>query len=398
MHDEAVSAAVAAANRLTARWARTCDGGGTVLSGLGVWPLLAAIADPADGDAREQLARATGFPADQGLDAARRLLGAVDQNPAVHTALGLWTAASLAVNGEWVARLPGVAHGVLDEQPARAQAALDAWVQKETGGLLHRMPVRIDTATLLLLASALTVRTDWEPRFQSRPGTGSGPWSDRRLTALHRPAAVEDLRVAVSADSGPVTLATVRGEDEVDVVLALGQPGARAGSVLEAAVRAGGPGTETGAEPADLDAPRPGPGLSVTEIQAHDPAPTARLQTVAFNVAGRHDLLAQADLFGLRAAADGATGHFPGISGAVPLCVQAAAQDATASFSAEGFVAAAVTAVSMVAASARPRVPPYTAKQLTATFDRPFGFVAVDRPTGLVLVCGWVDEPEDYPR
>ena len=99
--------------------------------------------------------------------------------------------------------------------------------------------------------------------------------------------------------------------------------------------------------------------------------------------------------FGLAAASDRSTGHFPGISSEVPLCVQAAAQDATASFSAEGFVAAAVTAMAMMAGAAMPRG---TAKQLTASFDRPFGFVAVDRSTGLVLICGWVEEPENYPR
>jgi len=41
-------------------------------------------------------------------------------------------------------------------------------------------------------------------------------------------------------------------------------------------------------------------------------------------------------------------------------------------------------------------MPQHTAKQLTASFDRPFGFVAAHRPTGLVLVCGWVDDPGDY--
>jgi hypothetical protein len=30
-------------------------------------------------------------------------------------------------------------------------------------------------------------------------------------------------------------------------------------------------------------------------------------------------------------------------------------------------------------------------------FDRPFGFAAVHRPTGLVLVAGWVAAPMDWP-
>ena len=392
--DKAISAAVSATNRLSASWAQTCDGGGTVLSGLGVWPLLAAIADPASEPARAELVRATGLPADEGLDAARDLLAAVDDNPAVHTALGLWTAASLPVNPDWVAHLPRVAHGVLDQVPARAQAALDAWVEKETDGLLRRMPVQIDAATLLVLASALTVRTQWEDRFQAMLWRVEGPWAGREIAGLHRPTAVADLSIAASED-GPITLATVHGRDEIDVVLALGAPDARPGTVLSTAVRACGPAAEAAAEAVDLDQAQPGPGLTVREIPSYSSAPTASLETVAFTVSGRHDLLARAELFGLGAAADCSSGHFPGISSEVPLCVQAAAQDATASFSAEGFVAAAVTAMAVMAGAA---MPSNTAKQLTASFDRPFGFVAVDRSTGLVLVCGWVDEPQDYPR
>lgn len=394
VRDEAISAAVSAANRLTARWAETCDPRGTVLSGLGVWPLLAAIADPASGAAREELARAIGLPAAEGPDAARRLLDAIGQNPAVHTALGLWTAASLPVDPQWVARLPRVAHGVLDQVPARAQAALDAWVEKETDGLLRRMPIQVDEQTLLVLASALTVRTEWEQRFEPLPLKVEGPWAGRDVSGLSRQTSVTDVSIATS-DDGPVTLATVHGRDEIDVVLALGAPQARPGSVLSAAVRASGQAGEAPAEPVDLDLAQPGPGLTVREIRAFSSEPTARLRTVAFTVSGRHDLLAHAELFGLAAASDRSTGHFPGISSAVPLCVQAAAQDATASFSAEGFVAAAVTAMAMMAGAA---MPSSTAKQLTASFDRPFGFVAVDRSTGLVLVCGWVDEPDDYPR
>jgi len=108
-----------------------------------------------------------------------------------------------------------------------------------------------------------------------------------------------------------------------------------------------------------------------------------------------HDLLENAELFGLTAAARrNEDGWFPEISEA-PLMVQAAAQDATATFSAEGFVAAAVTAVAMMAGSAGPSFE-HTVRHLTARFDRPFGFLAVHRPTGLVIACGWVADPEPY--
>lgn len=39
-------------------------------------------------------------------------------------------------------------------------------------------------------------------------------------------------------------------------------------------------------------------------------------------------------------------------------------------------------------------MPQGTVPMIVATFDRPFGFVAMHRPTGLVLLAGWVAEPE----
>lgn len=402
-HDD-VARAVTRANELTARWARTWEAGGgaTVLSGLGVWPLLAALAEGAGGAARDELAEAVGLAAETGLDSARDLLGVLARNPALHTALGLWTAASVPVNEQWAARLPAAAHGVLDADPARSQAALDAWAEKETDGLLHHMPIRVEQETLLVLASALTVRTQWEHSFDAAPAIGSGPWADRRsLAGLSRTMPLSDagIRVAVPDDDSPVTLATVSGQDGIDVVLALGEPDASPGAVLGTAVAACGPSPHSGLRiepigPADLDRTPSGPGLSVAEILSFNPQPVASLRTVAFTVEAHHDLLAHAELFGLRTASDCEAPRFPGIS-EVPLCVAQAAQDATASFSADGFVAAAVTAVAMTRAAA---MPGGSAKRLTASFDRPFGFVAVHRDTGLVLVCGWVTDPDDFPR
>ncbi|GGV14111.1 hypothetical protein GCM10010182_38300 [Actinomadura cremea] len=35
---------------------------------------------------------------------------------------------------------------------------------------------------------------------------------------------------------------------------------------------------------------------------------------------------------------------------------------------------------------------------LDVTFDRPFGFLARHRPTGLVLLAGWVADPDPWPE
>jgi serine protease inhibitor len=74
-----------------------------------------------------------------------------------------------------------------------------------------------------------------------------------------------------------------------------------------------------------------------------------------------------------------------------PLAVGAACQELTASFTAQGFVAAAVTRFEMRVGSAMQEE---WRDDLGIVFDRPFAFTARHRPTGLVLVAGWVTEPD----
>jgi serine protease inhibitor len=75
---------------------------------------------------------------------------------------------------------------------------------------------------------------------------------------------------------------------------------------------------------------------------------------------------------------------------AFPLAVQSATQVAMAGFSATGFKAAAVSSVAMMVGGGPP---PKKATSVTVGFDRPFGFLAVDRATGLVLFAGWIVQP-----
>lgn len=67
---------IRAVNGLTARWAGVSEDG-TVFSAAGVWPLLAHLANGAEGAARAELAEALGLPAGQARDAARELLTAM---------------------------------------------------------------------------------------------------------------------------------------------------------------------------------------------------------------------------------------------------------------------------------------------------------------------------------
>ncbi|MEU5735276.1 serpin family protein [Streptomyces antimycoticus] len=254
------------------------------------------------------------------------------------------------------------------------------------------MPVPLSPATQLVLAGALTVRTAWPQPF--RPGwlmPKSGPWRDRSLAGLTR--SVDDLdgvlRVVPDTPAGPLTLSGVAGGNGLDVHLVLGAEDAPGGEVLEAGIGAVA-GRYAGWPGSALPPGAAGPGVQVMEVESWDPTPRVTLTTPAFTVKARHDLLRRAELFGLRTAQDTARGHFPGISPAA-LALSSGEQSITASFSAEGFWAAAVTAFSMAPGSAPPR---RKVKLISVRYDRPFGFLAVHRATGLVLTAGWITEPE----
>jgi serine protease inhibitor len=118
--------------------------------------------------------------------------------------------------------------------------------------------------------------------------------------------------------------------------------------------------------------------------------PDLKLSLPSFSVEAEHDLLALRELFGLGAVTTdpGARGHFSAIS-PTPLAVGQAKQKVLARFFATGFEAAAVTAVGLM----RTSMPTQEARRLEVTLDRPFGFVAVLRESGLPIVAGWVETP-----
>lgn len=132
--------------------------------------------------------------------------------------------------------------------------------------------------------------------------------------------------------------------------------------------------------------------MTVERVTSTDRADRLEISTVAFDLASAHDLLDEADVFGLSTAQDLDRGHFPGVS-SMPLAVQSAAQEAAAEFTATGFKAAAVTAIGLVRASAVPSRRTYRVRRVTVSFDRPFGWIALDSESGLVIAFGWVQTP-----
>ncbi|MFF5227272.1 serpin family protein [Dactylosporangium sp. NPDC000521] len=346
---------VTAANVLTSRWAAASDGP-AVFSGAGVYPLLALLAGVASGPARDELLAVAPSP--------------LPLPPGF--AAGVWTRPDLPLTPGWD---PGTR---LSGDPAADQRRLDAWAAARTGGRITTLPVAVRGDTGLVLASALSVVTGWVQPFDDSTMTpAAGPWSGRPLPALFRKhIAADALEPLRRVDD--VTLLTVAGTEDIDVVLALGADAAAPGSVLSTAIDGRSRATPS----------TDGPGVTAQEVDAASPEPELVVSLPSFDVAAHHDLLALDRLFGLRTAAR--DGTFPGIS-PVDLVVSSARQQAVASFTALGFQAATVTALSMYPLAYL--VPTARRLRVTVTFDRPFGFLAVHRPTGLVLVAGWVTTP-----
>lgn len=392
---------VRAVNRLTQAWsaaqppAGAGDGAGnagTVFTAAGVWPLLGLLADGSGGPARAELAEALGISAESAAEAAREVLAALADVRGLEAATGLWAKADLPLEEAWSAQLPAGARGTLTGDTEADRKALDAWATDRTGGLIERMPVSLRQDTRLVLASALALRLQWVQPFRELPGLVSeGPWAGRRLPVLRRSSPLLDrVRVAHGA-AGAVTLLEVVGATGVDVHLVLGEPDAPAGQVLTTGIDA-----VTRALPATgaslLPDGNPGPGLSIGIAESLSREDRLDIETVPFEVRAEHDLLDHAPLFGLETATDASRGHFPGIS-SEPLAIGSARQSALARFHAEGFEAAAVTALAMQPGGAAPPRTTYRVRRAQVQFHRPFGFLAVHRTSRLVLAAGWVAAP-----
>lgn len=369
---------VAAANDLTGRWCERAGSDDFVLSGCGIWPLLGILADAADEPARSELAAATSIPADESRAAALALLTEIADADSTSAALGVWVDPDLTLHEAWVRALP---EGTVEKLTGRA--ALDSWADRHTGGLIDRFPLDVQPETLMVLATAIVAKTSWRTPFDDDVlEPASGPWAGHRGPGLSRNSETLSDAALLTAPA-PVTRVVVRGTGDLDVHLLLGDASPaetlRAGlGVLDGSVEVN----------SALQIGDTGPGLTVRQTRAV--ADTLRIQLPPFEIHSAHDLLTHRDLFGLRTATDPLAGHFPALSD-TPLCVDAAAQNARARFTREGFEAAAVTAVGVVRAVAFRR--PHATTEISVNFDRPFGFLAVHRPTGSAVVAGWVAHP-----
>lgn len=385
------SAVVSAANALTASWAGVQGRENTALSGVGCWVLLAMLAAGADGDARAELGSAVGLPAEDGLRGTTDMMALLGSIRPLKAAAAIW--ARVVLDPEWLDGLPpGTGVHPLTNDPAVDQLAANAWVSAATDGELARIPIGLSDRTRMLLASALVLRVDWIKEFDERGEFDHGAWADRGIPRLTTHSTdLGRLQVVGGAD-GPVTMVAIPAEHGIDVHLVRGATDAAPGLVLSTAIAALG-SREQRTSGVDLPDGTPAPGVHAQTVTSRLPDDSLRVETCPFDFSTSHDLLRHADVFGLGAATDPSRGHFPALS-AAPLAIDQACQQVTATFTRTGFRAAAVTAVSMMVGSAPPgREEEHRVRRISVSFDEPFGFLAVDRESGLVLIAGWVDDP-----
>jgi serine protease inhibitor len=386
---------VTAVNSLTSRWARTLAPDNTVISGLGLWPLLALLATAADEPGRSELAAAADVDASTAARHAVDLIRTLDAASDLHAALGVWVSEQLKLSESFDTVLPTEVSGTLTGDLSADKAKLDAWAAQHTDNLIREMPLEVSSDLAVVLASALSLRTTWTRPFREQikriptgPWSGTWHWLDRSDPDL------DTVRVYDDPAAGPLTVVTVQGDADVDVLLGIGSAETPHSDVLAALVTAaaspasGRPGSTliTQGEPGEVLAPA----LELSQTTA--PKPDVFLALPSFSVAADHDLLPLRGLFGLTTVTTppGRQGHFSAIS-PTPLAVGQAKQSVLARFYATGFEAAAVTAMAMMRAS----VATTQSLRLAVSLTHPFAFTAVHRPSRLPVVTGWIQTPTE---
>jgi hypothetical protein len=357
--------------------------GSSVSSPLGIWLLLAATAGGASGNDRTQLEDALGCPAS---DAALLLARFLDRPPpALVSALALWVrqADITAAFSAWSAGLPSQ----VERGGVPSQAGADSWADHRTQGLIQRFPVQISSLTQLILTSVLATKVSWQTPFAVAAANeqlpAASPWLEQishvlldetpsgmryladtnaaGVVAVHVALAVEDLAVmSVSAD--PVV-------DRVLVVEAAYELASRSRRDETDSLRC---------SLFDVPVGR-GHSWEITEREVASSVAGERLEEVvsatlpAWTANSDLDLKAS-PLFG----AGPAVSALLGLIGAHPAGVETeAVQSASASYSPQGFEAAAVTAFAVRAAALLRPSPTGLKRQARLCFDHPYATVAL---------------------
>ena len=181
--------AVEHVNALTRRWLATLDGASSVASGLGVWPLLAFLADAAGGPGRAELAEALGVPAGDAAEAARVRPGRPRLDAVGGDGAGAVDEGVLPIDPAWLAKVPlGDARRTDRRGGRRPGSGWTRGPRSTRGAWSRRIPLGWTRGRCWRSPERCASRRSG-PTVRHRPGWGSGggPSAARRATSCPGP-------------------------------------------------------------------------------------------------------------------------------------------------------------------------------------------------------------------
>ncbi|MEK0153668.1 serpin family protein [Arthrobacter oryzae] len=357
--------------------------GNVVSSPGGLLIALAMLRAGASGETAAEMDSVLGLPAENRDEAMNALLaslekfdgdpGSVDEDnpprkPVMHAANGLFVDKDVPTGEQFLdtlARHYGTGVFPVDfSNEGATKPAIDAWVNKNTGGRIKEAPAKYDRDNTFSLLNALYFASAWRAPFDPNDT------SDLPFTT----AAGERVQAAAMHNEVEMKYAEGPGWKGVDLpyadgfVMRLVLPEAGA----DAATRTGAPAFSA---------------EKLTEVA--DTFDTAALETVQIQLP-RWDHKCSFDLrkvfesLGLEKTLN-TTEDFNNIQR--KMAITQAAQAANITVAEKGTVAAAVTQINGAVTSAPPQ------PERTIVFDRPFHYQIVHVETGLPLFMGVVSDP-----
>jgi serine protease inhibitor len=350
--------------------------GNVVASPGSLLTALLMLRSGAGGGAAAELDRVLALPGTTRDEAANAMLaavekydgdpGAVDEDnpprkPVIHLANGLFLDRNTPVGEGYLAGLArhygaGV-HLVDFRDRAAAEPAIDAWVDRNTGGRITKAPAKFDTRNTFSLLNALYFAAAWNTPFDPADTT------DRPFTTGSGDVA----SVPTMSQAGGAKYAEGEGWRAVDLPYA-------EGAVMRLVLPAPG-------APATLSADqlaRIGAALESASVQP------VRITLPRWDHESSFDLRKVMEAMGLSRTLTTET-DFDAIQPGLKLTQ--AAQAANITVAEKGTVAAAVTQLNGRAVSAPPE------PAISIAFDRPFHYQIVHSGTGLPLFMGKVADP-----
>ena len=343
-----------------------------VVSGLGVWLLLALLAPGATGAQRAALEEALGTDADDAAARAADLLA--NPHPEVSQAVAVWVRQALVTDAfdQWATGLPAaVARGAM---PTQAEA--DAWTAEQTLGLIRAFPVTLRPDTAAVLTSALATKISWDTPFDTTDEPLSGAFAQAREVLSS--ATTHDVSLVDTTAAGRVAVHGTWSSAGLRVLSVIADPDCAVADVHRAALE-----VTTRPDRVDLfDVPLgAGHAWTLAEttrrmVSTTDRKSTTHAHLPAWDATTTTNLQVEPWF----AAAEAVMGQWVPIPGGLE-----GKQSAVASYDRTGFAAAAVTAFVQAMGAAAPVNPPRDVRirHLEVRFDRPYAAVAVVAPRTL---------------